>query len=211
MPIDISQLFGNSEVENLEEAVKDRLGDKYVIVEEEAHIPKSKFEEVRQEKQQLQEQLDQTQEQLENLSDVAGEKEELEEKLANIKQEYEEFKENAEKRRKMIQKKTAAEKKLLKSGANEDAVDLLIEDLDLEEMELEDDGLEGFEDQLETVKEKRPTLFAEEEVTDTEPQDGDNPDDNPYQQQYNQAIENGNTKEAIKIKQKAFNEGYIIN
>ena len=176
-----------SDVEGSEELIneiKSKIGENFVP-NNEYKKKTTKIEELESELETTKEQLENTTDQLDELKDKAEDKEELQEQLQNIQSEYEEFKEQEEQRIKNIKKKSDLEKRLLKNNANEDAVDLLINDFDIEELELNDDGeLEGFNDQLETVQEKRPTLFGEKKVTGDEPKDGDQPNEsvNPWKQ-----------------------------
>lgn len=143
---------------------------KHAVPKDEYNKKADKVEELESELDTAKEQLEQTNEQLDELSNKAEDSEELQEELESIKSEYEEYKEQEEQRIKEIKKKSTLEKQLLKSNANEDAVDLLMNDFDTEELELDEEGnLENFDEQLEQVQEQRPTLFATEKVKGQEP------------------------------------------
>ena len=172
---------------------------------------RDKVKELQTELDKTKDQLGKTEEQIESLQNVSENKEELESKLEETKNELNEFKETAEQRMQEYKKKSELEKKLMASEANKDAIDLLVNDFDIDNLALTDEGLAGFDSQLAKVKDKRPGLFAEKQVVGDEPNDGETSEPNSWQAKYDRAIKNGNRKEAIKIKQQAFNDGYIIN
>lgn len=160
MTVKIGELFGDSEVENLEEAVSDRLGDKYVIVEEEDHIPKSKFETVRQEKKEIQEQLEERDGQLEDLKKQARGNEELEETIQELQDKNEKLTEEYEKKVQQTKLDMAIESRLIKEKArNPKAVKAL---LNKDAISLDDNGnVIGLDEQLEKIKEDEDYLFGE--------------------------------------------------
>ena len=163
--------------ENINEAVavfKSDYFPKNAVPKDEYNKKSSKVEELESELDTAKEQLEQTNSQLDELSDKAENNEELKQNLEEIKSEYEEYKEQEEQRLNQIKKKSTLEKKLLKSNANQDAVDLLMNDFDVEELELDEEGnLNNFDEQLEQVQEKRPTLFGEVEIEGNTPPDGE--------------------------------------
>ena len=206
--------IGIEDENKIEEAVelfKSEYFPKNAVPNDEYKKKSSKVEELESELDTAKEQLEQTNQQLDELSDKAEGKEELKNNLEQIKSEYEEYKEQEEQRLQQIKKKSTLEKQLLKSKANEDAVDLLINDFSLDELQLDEEGnLANFDEHLEQVKEKRPTLFGEVEISGNEPQDGETNDANSFAAKYKKAVDNGNRREAIKIKQQAHREGESI-
>jgi len=202
-------------VENVEEALetfKQDVFPQHAVTKDQYKKKTTKIEELETELNTAKEQLEKTNDQLDDLKDKAEDKEELEQQLEQINNEYEKYKEKEKQRVKEIKKKSKLTTKLANSEVHEDALDLVAGEFDLEEMELTEDGeLEGFDEQYQERKEARPGLFGEKQVTGTEPTDGETSEPNGYQAQYDKALKNGNRKEAIKIKQKAYNEGIIIN
>ena len=167
--------------ENINEAVavfKSDYFPKNAVPKDEYNKKSSKIDELESELDTAKEQLEQTNEQLDELSSKAENNEELKQNLEEIKSEYEQYQQQEQERLNQIKKKSTLEKKLLKSNANQDAVDLLMNDFDVEELELDEEGnLNNFDDQLEKVQEKRPTLFGEVEITGNTPTDGEGGDD----------------------------------
>lgn len=185
MTIKISELFGDSEVENLQEAVKDRLGEKYVIVEEEDHIPKSRFETIRQENKEIKDQLEERDGQLENLKKQAKGNEELEQTIKELQEENEQKIEEYENKLKQTKLDMAIENKLIKEKArNPKAVKALLNE---DAISLDDDGeLVGLSEQLEKLKKEEDYMFGETglEGEDHETGDGNVDDDiknNPWE------------------------------
>ena len=133
--------------------------DKFKESESELEVAKTKLEE--------------TNSTLEGLKGKADNVEEVKSQLEAIKSEYEEYKQQEESRVNQIRKKSTLEKQLLKSSANQDAVDLLLNDFDVDSLELDEEGnLNNFDEQLKRVQEKRPTLFGKIEIAGDTPSDG---------------------------------------
>lgn len=176
MTIKISELFGDSEVENLQEAVKNQLGNKYVIVEEESHIPKSKFESIRQENKEIKEQLEERDGQLEELKKQAKGNEELEETIENLQNQNDQLKEEYEQKVEQTKLDMAIENKLIKEKArNPKAVKAL---LNKEAISLDEKGkLIGFDEQLEKIKKEEDYLFGKTGLEGNDPEDGGGPVD----------------------------------
>ena len=209
----IKEILENSKEENVDETVERIKQEfpKHAVPKEEYNKKADRIKELQTELDNTKDQLGKTEEQIESLQNVSENKEELESKLEETKNELNEFKETAEQRMQEYKKKSELEKKLLASDANKDAIDLLVNDFDMDNLALTDEGLAGFDSQLAKVKDKRPGLFAEKQVVGDEPNDGETSEPNSWQAKYDRAIKNGNRKEAIKIKQQAFNDGHIIN
>jgi len=157
MTIEISELFGDEEIR---EAVTDRLGDKYIIVEEESHIPKSKFETIRQEKKEVQEQLDERDNQLETLKKQAKDHDNLKATVEEMQEKNEKLKEEYETKMKETKLDMAIENELIKEKArNPDAVKAL---LNKDAISLDEDGnVVGLPEQLDNLKEEEDYLFGE--------------------------------------------------
>lgn len=211
----MQEFLENIGVENVGEALetfKQDVFPQHAVTKKQYKKKTTKIEELESELDTAKEQLEDTNKRIENLKEKAEKKEEVEQELQEITQQHQEYKEKEEQRVKEIKKKSKLTTKLANSEVHEDAIDLVAGEFDLEKMELTDDGeLEGFDEQYQERKEARPGLFGEKQVTGTEPTDGETSKPNGYQAQYDKALKNGNRKEAIKIKQKAYNEGIIIN
>ena len=160
-------------VEDTDEALAKFKSDyfpKNAVPKDEFNKRGDKIDELESELGTAKDQLENTNQQLEQLEEQAEGKEELQENLQEIKQEYESYKESEQQRINQIKIDSKLEKELLKSKANEDAVDLLKSDFDVEGLELDEEGnLKNFDDQLEQVREKRSSLFAVEKKTSDEP------------------------------------------
>ena len=159
--------------ENINEAVavfKSDYFPKNAVPKDEYNKKSSKIDELESELGTAKEQLENTNQQLEQLEEQAEGKEELQENLQEIKQEYEQYKESEQQRINSIKVDNKLEKELLTTGVPEDMVDLLKKDFSKEELKLNEEGdLEGFKDQLETVKEKRPSSFPKKKKKTDEP------------------------------------------
>ena len=121
-------------------------------------------------------QLSETNGKIEELTGKVGDSEELKASIANLQGEYEEYKKSEATRITNIEKRYKAEILLGDSKANKDSVDLLVDKLDFDKMTLLESGvLDGFDSQLEGLREARPTLFATVETVDPngEPSGGD--------------------------------------
>lgn len=171
MTIKISELFGDSEVENLQEAVKDRLGDKYVIVEEENHIPKSKFESIRQENKEIKEQLEERDGQLKELKKQAKGNEGLEATIQELQDKNEKLTEEYEQKVQQTKLDMAIENRLIKEKArNPKAVKAL---LNKDVISLDGDDLVGLDEQLEKIKKEEDYLFGETGLEGDDHDEGD--------------------------------------
>lgn len=111
--------------------------------------------------------LSETNGKIEELTGKAGDNEELKESFATLNTEYEEYKTGEATRLTDIQKRHKAEILMGEGKANKDSIDLLVDKLDFSTMTLLESGaLDGFDSQLEGLKESRPTLFASVETID---------------------------------------------
>ena len=180
MTIEISELFGDEEIRD---AVTDRLGDKYIIVEEESHIPKSKFETIRKERKDIKEQLEERDNQLETLKKKAKDHDDLKQTVEEMQEQNEQLKEEYENKMKNTKLDMAIENRLIKEKArNPKAVKAL---LNKEAISLDDnDNLIGLDEQLGNLKESDDYLFGETGIKGKEPRkDGKTEpvtDENPW-------------------------------
>jgi len=128
-------------------------------------------------------QLSETNGKIEELTTKAGDNEELKASIDTMRSEYDEYKAGEGTRLTDIQKRHKAEILMGDGKANKDSIDLLVGQLDFGKMTLLESGvLDGFDSQLDGLREARPTLFASTEVVDPngEPDGGGAipPDDN---------------------------------
>jgi len=183
MTVSVKQLFG----EELAEQVKDRLGDTYVIVEEEQHIPKGKFESVRDEIKQLKKQLEERDDQLETLQTQAKGNEELESTIQELRDQNDALQQQHEQEITERDLHYAVDMRLRDEQArNPRAVKAL---LDWDTIKLDDDGrVVGLDEQLKKIKESDDYLFGETGVKGKDPKtDVENPDDlgeNPWSEEH---------------------------
>ncbi len=172
----VNEILEENEVENVDEIIesfKEKF-PQYAVPKDEYNKKADKIEQLEAELEQTNEQLEQTSEQLDKLEKYSEENEELQEQLEQIKQEKEQFEQEKEQRIGEIQKKAKVEKDLLSSNVPEDAVDLLVNDFNFDELELDEEGnLKNYEEQKGKVRQKRSSLFGKEKVSGQEPVDGD--------------------------------------
>lgn len=177
-------------------------------------IPKNVYNEKAAKVKELEGELDTTKKEFQETIDklpTLEEKGDLEKKLQDIKTDFEDFKSKAEERVLNVKKRQAVERGLREAEANPDAIDLLLDRFDYEKLEIGEEGnIKDWENHLNPIKESKKSLFSETKITGNETEKGDNPEQNTYADMYKKAIESGNTKEAIKIKQRAYKEGEKI-
>ena len=197
----LKEILGEDLDENTMKKIKEEF-PKHAVPKEQYNKKADKVEEIESELNTAKKQLDQTNDKLTNLQEKAENAEEFKEQLDSIKSEYNEYKEQEQTRINNIQKKSALEKKLLTSGVPEDAIDLVINDFDLEELELDDESkLKNANEQIEKFKERRPSLIAKESKETGEPSvDVSNPESLTQEQ-----LDNLSDEEYMELK----NEGKI--
>ena len=108
----------------------------------------------------------------------AGDLEKQLQALNSTKVEYEEYKKGEQTRLTDVQKRFKAEQALLGAKANPDAVDYLAGLLDVQKLQLKEGKLDGFNEQLESLKKTKPALFASVSIDSPEPSKGGAPLDN---------------------------------
>ena len=147
--------------EELFNQVKEKLGDKKVFVDDGNYIPKQRFDEVNNEKKELQQQLKERDSQLEELKKQAQDSQELQNKISELQQTNDEVKNQYEQKMKEQKFNFALEQELMKAQAkNVKAAKALV---DTEKISIDDNGnLIGFEEQLKQVKEENDYLFGPE-------------------------------------------------
>ena len=204
----LQTILSDDNVENKIDVIKKEL-PKHFIPKEKYNEKASEVQEKADELKATTDKMNDLQTQVEKLSSDEGEKEKLKEKMVAINNEFETFKGESESRLSNVKKTQAIERGLRDSQVNPEAIDLLIsKDFVLEKIELTDDGnVKDWDKHLETVKEKRKSLFAESNLSGPTPPNGDNTEPGGYKAKYDEARKSGNNLEAIKIKQEAFKEG----
>ena len=138
-------------------------------------VPKEQYNKVAEKAKANTAELETAQEKLKNVSDLAEKLKGKEEEIGKIKSSFEDYKKGESERTKKIKIESQLQKNLLKNKANEDSVDLLINEFDYEKLDITDNNeIIGFEDQFKAIKEKRSKLFYDVKTDGEEPKDGDN-------------------------------------
>jgi len=164
--MDLKELLGDE----LYNKVKEKLGDKKVMIDDGNFIPKARFDEVNEQKNEYKKMVDERDTQLESLKDKAKGHDELTAKLTELETQNKATKEEYEAKMAELKKNTAIDIALSNQKAkNIKAVKAL---LDMQKVSLDGDNLIGLEEQLKTLKEKEAYLFG-----DAKPKvgDGSNP------------------------------------
>ena len=145
--------------EELYKQVMEALGDKELIVNDGNYIPKSRFDEVNNDRNSLKEQIKERDKQLEDLKKQAKDSEELQNQIKDLQTQNDETQKQYEQRIKEQKFDHALEQALMKEQAkNVRAAKAL---LDKEKISLDDNGnVIGLDEQLKAVKESDPYLFG---------------------------------------------------
>ncbi len=134
---------------------------KYAVPKEQYNKKVTELNGVQEELQGSNSQLEETAGKIETLTGLAEGNEELKTSLNTLQSEYSEYKDGETTRLTNVQKRHKAELLLGDNKANRDSIDLLVGQLDFDKMTLLESGnLDGFDSQLDGLKESRPTLFA---------------------------------------------------
>jgi len=110
-----------------------------------------------------------------------------------------------------MKKNSAVEIALLKANVNDKYLNMAKTQLNMENLIFDGDNLVGLDDSIEKLRGSFTEIFGEVKkvggviVTGVQTKETDT-----YKAKYDEAISNGHTREAIKIKQKAFAEGEIV-
>lgn len=135
-------------------------------------IPKSKYNEKVEELTAVNTKLEETNTQIEELKNSTSDVDEYKTKLETLTQEYEEYKGQADSRVANLKKSSLLKDRLIKEGADQDNIDLLMKDFDIENMQLNEDKIVGLDDYVNPIKERRARLFVKEQVNSNPPEDG---------------------------------------
>lgn len=177
----IKELLG----EDLFNQVKEKLGDKKLMVDDGNFIPKSRFDEVNEQKKEYKSMLDDRASQLEDLKEKAKGNEELEEKIKELEETNQSKIEEYENKIKQINFDRKLEKAISSvKGKNPRAIKAL---LDIDKIQVDDDKLIGFEEQIKQLQESDSYLFGDDTLGGREP----NPSKEPPKTQIENPWETG--------------------
>lgn len=153
--MDLEELLG----EELYNKVKEKLGDKKIMIDDGNFIPKARFDEVNEQKNEYKKMVDERDKQLEQLKEKAKGHDELTAKLTELEAQNKQTKEEYEGKMAELKKNTAIDLALAKQKAkNVKAVKAL---LDMGKVSLDGENLIGLEEQLKALKESDPYLFGD--------------------------------------------------
>lgn len=190
--------------------------EKLSLEELKEYIPKSRFDEVNKEKKRLESDIKLRDEQLEELKKLSGDNESLKSQINQLQKDNKLKDEKYIAEMKQFRVDIALDKALKNAKAkNAKAVKALLE---LNNVELNNDGsIKGLDEQINNLISNDDTRFLfdiDQPIKFTGVTPGVNkdglPDTSGYQQRLVEARSNGNTLEAIKIKQEAQKEGIIL-
>lgn len=142
-------------------------------------VPRSRLNDKNAEIKEIKEELSKRDEQIAKLQNSVKDDSELQKELEELKQS------NAEWQDKYKQSQLNNAIKLAVAKDANDADDVL-KFVNNDELELQDDGtVKGLDKAIETLKESKPYLFAQQQATGRTPSDGDNPKGGISQEQFN--------------------------
>lgn len=184
------------------------------------YVPKTRFNEVNTELKQAKDQVKERDSQLETLKKSVGDSEELKKQIETLQNENKTKDEAHAAEIKQIKIDAAVDKAL--SDANVKNLKAVKALLDLDKAELSDDGtVKGLDVQIKTLSEAEDSKFLFD-VTNTQKnqnskgfvpgqkKDGVPGASSEYETRLAEARKNGNTLEAIKIKQEAIADGVVL-
>lgn len=155
-------IVGKEVYDSLSEEIRKQYDEKELIINDGTYIPKAKFDNINEQKKDLENQLKETNDKMQELSKV--DTEELKKQIADLQTKYEEdtkaLNEKYNKREYDI--KLNDYTKDLKFSSNS-AKKSFMNDLKAKELKFEEDKLVGFDDFVSLYKENDPTAFIEEE------------------------------------------------
>lgn len=204
--------------------VSDELAEKIMSEVGGNFVPLSRFNEVNELKKSYQEQVKERDAQLEELKKSIGDEEKLKKQIETLQNENKAKEESFNATIKQMKIDNAIEKALTDAKAkNVKAVKAL---LDLSNAELLEDGtIKGLNESIKGLAENAETSFLFDVTSTQEPTQKNNkvsgfrptqkkdglPDANStFESRLAEARKNGNTLEAIQIKQEAYNEGIVL-
>ena len=160
-------IVGKEVYEGLSEEIKKEYDEKELIINDGTYIPKAKFDNLNEQKKDLENQLKETNDKMQELSKV--DTEDLKKQIEDLQKKYEEdTKElNSKYEAREYDIKLNDYTKDLKFSSNS-ARKSFMSDLKAKELKFENDKLVGFDDFVTSYKETDPTAFIEEKQ-DNEP------------------------------------------
>ena len=174
-------------------------------------IPKDKYNGKVEELKNTVAKMDELKTQVESMGVSSVEAGKLKTELESITNEFETFKNDSEKRNVNMTKRQAIERGLTRDKANPAAIDLLVGLFNMDEIQLDSKNeVVDWDEIKKPIIEGRKSLFGEIKINGNKPSTGSNTPVNTRRQKYDEAIKSGNTVEAIKIKQEAFEDGEYI-
>ena len=154
-------IVGKDAYESLPDDIKKQYGEKELIINDGTYIPKAKFDNLNEQKKDLENQLKETNDKVQELSKVNTE--ELKKQIEDLQNKYEEdtkaLNEKYNKREYDIKLNDYA--KDLKFSSNS-ARKSFMNDLKAKELKFEEDKLVGFDDFVNSYKENDPNAFMED-------------------------------------------------
>ena len=148
--------------EELFEQVNEKLDEgQKLIVNDGNYIPKKKFDEKTEKVAALEKQISQRDEQIEQLKEDTNASEELKSKIEELQEKNEQTQTELQEKLKQQKLESEIDKALLKKKArNPKAVKALLE---MDKVEVTDDGINGLDEQLEKIEETDDYLFEKED------------------------------------------------
>lgn len=146
--------------------VNEKLGeDQKLIVNDGQYIPKETFDEKVKKVNALEEQIEQRDSQIEQLKEDTNASKELKAKIEELQEKNEQTQTELQEKLKQQKLESEIDKALLKNKArNPKAVKALLE---MDKVEVTDEGVNGLNEQLESIKENDDYLFEKEEEKPT--------------------------------------------
>lgn len=197
--MDFKEIFGEEIATKIDSIVKEK-GFNLIVDNKEKpeYIPKSRFDEVIGSKNELKTQVSELSTQLETLKKAAKGNEELTKTIEDLQ------KKNGEWEGKY--KNTLLESAIKIKATTEKAVDPndLFKFLDISKLEMDEHGvIKGLDEQIKTLRETKPYLFGEAGSSGFNPPNGNNKTEiQKLEDEYQNAMKNGNMPLAISIKNK---------
>lgn len=153
-------------------------------------IPQERFNEVNEQKKQLQEQLNEQESKMKELESFKGTAEEYQAKVKELSEMTEKQKQEYENKIKDITINSKIETALIENGANKEYIDFLKSKIDKESIVVKDDKFINLNEQIESIKEKQKLMFEEIKATGTTPAQGETIEQKPLSD-IDKAIEEG--------------------
>ena len=154
-------IVGKEVYESLSDEIKKEYDNKELIINDGTFIPKQKFDNLNEQKKDLENQLKETNDKMQELSKV--DTEELKQQIIDLQKKYEEDTKalNSKYEAREYDIKLNDYAKDLKFSSNS-ARKSFMNDLKAKELKFEDDKLVGFDDFVNSYKESDPSAFMEE-------------------------------------------------